>query len=367
MCNHFYLGNRGCDDLDPAVMESMEPILPYCETVMLNGDGEPFLCPSIEQNIRRLGKYGVKIGTNTNLCYMPESVWPLIAESFGFLNISCDGGTRETFEMVRQGLKWETFTRNLARLDKAAPQLRKNLDCVVMRQNLRELPDIVELAAAYGMQAVRFHRLGVNPCIGNELDQAEYYYDILQEQLLAAQRLGQSLGVRVLVPTYQCPACHAPADLVQTRRDPAHHVSANQGPEKRSMANQGASWQSDLPTREAMAEEIAQRKARAAAMMRDASLADDYYSEAVTARDFSEGTWASGKVCQWAVERCYIDIRGNVTTCCYNMKKHMGSLKDQSFDEIWNGENYAAFRRLMAAHSLPGFCKGCNWIKESRF
>ena len=43
MCNHFYLGNRGCNDIDLSVIEKIEPILPYCETIMLNGDGEPFL------------------------------------------------------------------------------------------------------------------------------------------------------------------------------------------------------------------------------------------------------------------------------------------------------------------------------------
>lgn len=332
MCNHFYLGNRGCNDIDSLVIEKIESILPYCETIMLNGDGEPFLCPSIEQNIRRFSKYGVKIGTNTNLSFIPDGIWPFLADTFGFLNISCDGATQKTFEMIRKGLTFETFLNNLARLNKVAPLLKKNIDCVVSKQNIRELPEIVKLAAEYGVHTVRFQRLGVNPCIGNETDQAEHYYAILTECLTEAQSIGQSLGVEVSHPNYQV-----------------------------------ATEQLVLPSREEMTDEMIQRKKKAVDTMRNASLEDDYYSEAVTADDWNKNIWCADKLCQWAVERCYIDLRGNVTTCCFNMKKHMGSLKDMSFDEIWNGAEYVEFRKLMAKHFLPGFCKSCNWIKDAKF
>ena len=332
MCNHFYLGNRGCNDIDLSVIEKIESILSYCETIMLNGDGEPFLCPSIEQNIRCFSKYGVKIGTNTNLSFVPDGIWPFFSDTFGFLNISCDGATQETFEMIRQGLKWKTFLKNLARLNSIAPLLKKNIDCVVSKQNIRELPDIVKLAAEYGVQSVRFQRLGVNPCIGNETDQVEYYHSLLMYSLTSAQCIGQSLGVEVSCPNYEA-----------------------------------ASQQLILPSREEMTDEMIKRKKKSIDAMRNVSLEDDYYSEAVTTRDWNKDIWFSGKRCQWAVERCYIDIRGNVTTCCFNMKKHMGSLKNMSFDEIWNGAEYIEFRKLIAKHLLPGFCKNCNLIKDAKF
>lgn len=332
MCNHFYLGNRGCNDIDLSVIEKIKPILPYCETIMLNGDGEPFLCPSIEQNIQCFRKYGVKVGTNTNLSFVPDGIWSFFSDAFGFLNISCDGATQETYEMIRQGLKWKTFLRNLMRLNSIAPLLKKNIDCVVLKQNVQELPDIVKLAAEYGVQSVRFRRLGVNPCIGNETDQVEYYHSILMDSFSAAKCIGQSLGVEVSYPNYEV-----------------------------------ASQQLILPSREEMADELIKRKQESIDAMKNVSLEDDYCSEAVTTRDWNEGIWFSGKRCRWAVERCYIDIRGNVTTCCFNMKKHMGSLKNMSFDEIWNGAEYVEFRKLMAKHLLPDFCKNCNWIKDAKF
>lgn len=332
MCNHFYLGNRGGADLSPAVIAKIEPILPYCETIMLNGDGEPFLCSSIEDNIKLFNKYGVKIGTNTNMCFVPDGLWQFFADTFGFLNISCDGATAETFEMIRRGLKWDIFLSNLARLRDSAPLLKKNFDCVVSKQNVKDLPDIVKLAAAYGIHAVRFHRLGVNPCIGNETDQAEYYYEILREHLDLARIIGNDLGVAVDCPSYQ-------ATVKQIA----------------------------LPTREEMINEISERKIRSFKKMGSTTLADDYYSQTVSEECWSNDIWLSNKVCQWGIERCYIDIQGNITTCCFNMKKNMGSLKNMSFDEIWNGWSYIEFRKLMAKKMLPGFCKNCNWIKEAKF
>ena len=83
------------------------------------------------------------------------------------------------------------------------------------------------------------------------------------------------------------------------------------------------------------------------------TLQDDYYSEKLTEKELSCRLWNAGKVCQWAIERCYIDINGNVSTCCFNMKKNMGSLMEYTFDEIWNGDEYVTFRKNMAEQLLP--------------
>ena len=42
MCIHFYLDIKGASDISDTIMNRLDSILPYCETVMLNGDGEPF-------------------------------------------------------------------------------------------------------------------------------------------------------------------------------------------------------------------------------------------------------------------------------------------------------------------------------------
>ncbi len=335
MCNHFYLGNRGCSDISEAVLEKIAPVLPYCETVMLNGDGEPFLSPTIESSISMYHRYGVMIGTNTNLSVIPDFVLPHLRQTFGFINISCDGATKETYEMIRRGLDFDKFLQNLRLIDREAPDLLKCFDCVVMKQNIHELPDIVRMAHDYGIYKVKFQRLGVNPIIGNESDRAEYYYDLLKEQLEKAAEEGKRLGIQVVTPGYN--------------RSDVPGVK------------------SSLPDKELLYGEINDRRTAATQMIGGGTLADDYYSEKVTAADLEQGLWNAGKACQWAIERCYIDLKGNVTTCCFNMKKNFGSLLENSFEEIWNGREYTEFRKLMSGKMLPDFCRQCNWIRESVF
>ncbi len=330
MCNHFYMGNRGASDISEQVMCKLEPIFPYCETVMLNGDGEPFLNRNIVKNIKTLSSYGVEIGTNTNLSYIPNELFEYLNSCFKFLNISCDGATAKTYEMIRKGLFYETFIDNLKRLNKEAPNLKKNIDCVVMKQNVAELSSIVELAAEYGISCVKFQRLGINPCIENQTDAPTLYYQVLAKSLNKAIETGKKCGVEVKYPQFK---------QVENR----------------------------LLNESIFEQEIEQRYSKTKSLYGQLSLENDYFSEKVTSDDFRVDTWQAEKICQWALERCYIDLKGNVTTCCFNMKKYMGSLMMNSFEEVWNGEEYRALRAMMSEKKLPGFCRQCNWIKDSRF
>ena len=100
------------------VLYAVGDILKYAETVMLNGDGEPFLYPDIDRSLELFRKYGVRVGTNTNFTVVPENVWGYLADGFSFINISCDGSEKELYERIRKGLSFDDFTANLSRLDR---------------------------------------------------------------------------------------------------------------------------------------------------------------------------------------------------------------------------------------------------------
>lgn len=333
MCNHFYTGNKGAEDLSPEIEEKISTILPYCETLMLNGDGEPFLSFNISNRIRRFAQYEVKVGTNTNLCYIPSDCWELFQNSFAFLNISCDGADKDTFELIRQGLDYRTFLQNLYHLNEVAPKLRKNLDCVVMRQNIHQVKEIVKFATDNSFNSVRFHRLGVNPCIGNEDDSDVNFIDYAAKTMVEAFEFAKELHIDMQCPIYP-----------KTDMKSFSKLSIQ---EHRAI--------------------IERRREIAIKKYGHLSLANDYLSEKVSTVEQMNGRWLANKNCQWAIERCYIDIKGNVSMCCFNVKKTFGNLHEMSFDEIWNGENYRFFRKQMSDGYLPSFCKTCNWIKESKF
>lgn len=333
MCNHLYTGNREARDLNLDILYRMEDVLKYVETVMLNGDGEPFLYADIEKSLALLQKHAVLIGTNTNLTYIPDKVWGYLKDSFSFLNISCDGSSKALYEKIRKGLSFETFVKNLKKLNSVAPDLNKNLDCVLMRQNIGDMENLVRFAADHGFQSVKFHALGVNPMIGNMDDAPELYSHYLAEQVEKAKAAGKRLGMDVQTP------------FVSISED--------------------GSIEGDL-------RRIAEEEPRSLERLKDAEAKDidlsfQYQRIQVTDGDLSPAPYAHGDICRWAIERCYVDLMGNVTTCCYDMRHAYGSLQKQSFDEIWNGPVYKKLRKEMLQGSLPKWCKYCQWIKQPVF
>ena len=333
MCNHLYTGNRGARDISMDVLYAVGDILKYAETVMLNGDGEPFLYPDIDRSLELFRKYGVRVGTNTNFTVVPENVWGYLADGFSFINISCDGSEKELYERIRKGLSFDDFTANLSRLDRTAPDLRKNLDCVLMRQNISDMENLVRFASEHGFASVRFHSLGVNPFIGNQQDLADLYPHYLAENIEKAVQTAKECGIRIQVPRVAVPAeGDARTDAVR-----AHAAEAE------------------------AAERI--RKAES----RQEILSQQYLGSPVKPEDLTAGMYEYGKICRWAVERCYIDLNGSLTTCCYDVSHRYGNLKEQSFREIWNGPLYRKLRREMVKGRLPGWCRDCQWLKDPEF
>ncbi len=332
MCNHLYTANRGCRDLDVGVLCALEDILRYAETVMLNGDGEPFLCADIDKSLALFRKYGVSVGTNTNLTVIPDNVWEYLKDGFSFINVSCDGSEKALFETIRRGLSFDVFTDNLRKLNRVAPKLRKNLDCVLMRHNLGNMAALVRFAADNGFASVRFHPLGVNPVIGNFRDAPGLYPQTLAANARAAKEEAQRLGIELQLPA----------------------IPSEEGDAKKEL-------------REIEEEETLSRERILRAEQRRDELSRQYLSELVKEEELEQNTYDCGAMCRWAAERCYIDLSGNMTTCCYDPIHRYGNLTEQSFSEIWNGPLYKKLRLAMMKGKLPKWCESCCWIKNPVF
>jgi hypothetical protein len=87
----------------------------------------------------------------------PALAGDLIETGLDELNVSLDAGTKATFERIRRGAKWDTVLRNLKSLrdQKAAGKLsrpRLHMSFVMMRSNIQELPQFVEIAAELGAE-----------------------------------------------------------------------------------------------------------------------------------------------------------------------------------------------------------------------
>lgn len=66
--------------------------------------------------------------------------------------------------------------------------------------------------------------------------------------------------------------------------------------------------------------------------------------------------------CSYPWHNPYISAEGKVVVCCMVADPKintMGDINKESFDEIWNSENYINFRDSITNHKLKDFCKNC--------
>lgn len=139
--------------------------LPGLAELQLQGLGEPLLNRALADMIRAAKARGIRVGTNSNLTLLtPRRAQALVAAGLDELSISIDGATRATYERIRVGASFDKLLRNIDRLVAAraahghgTPRLR--LVMVLMRHNVDELPLLVELAAAHGVEGVLVQRL----------------------------------------------------------------------------------------------------------------------------------------------------------------------------------------------------------------
>jgi radical SAM protein with 4Fe4S-binding SPASM domain len=72
--------------------------------------------------------------------------------------------------------------------------------------------------------------------------------------------------------------------------------------------------------------------------------------------------------CVNVYDRIQIEFDGKVTPCAYATDNDLvlGSLDNQSFDEIWNSPNARDLRRAMVTWDYPSLCTGCLFTDKPR-
>jgi radical SAM protein with 4Fe4S-binding SPASM domain len=139
--------------------------LPQLERVTLQGLGEPLLSPHLTDMVAYAAARGIAVGFNTNAQLLtPERSRELVEAGVAWMHVSVDGATAATYERIRSGARFARLERHVPALTAAAgrrgdggPELC--LVFVAMRRNIRELPDVVRLAARWGVPSVRVQNL----------------------------------------------------------------------------------------------------------------------------------------------------------------------------------------------------------------
>ncbi len=363
MCEFVHLGSVATGPhMDPELLEKFtEQILPLVNRVQPTVSGEPLMTKNLPALLERAAKYGVRLDILTNGMLLNERMLDLLMPVLGHLCVSFDAPSKATFEAIRNGSDFEKIVANLqtaiARA-KALPDARRpviSLMTTIMRRNIEELPELVDLAVELGVDKVSCHH--VHP-----FDEATKQDCLAHHGELARECIDRAVGrARTLGLPFSVDALGLIGSQTATSSDgnrPSvsdHGVFA--GLEEQSV-NEGLCRQRPgLDPEDSRRLEIEALRADARAAVEAPSAFD---GEVLDSSKMPESIWTCGYL--WS--RAEISLNGDVRPCCVPGVPVLGSLQQESFADIWNGPAYRQMRSRMVTKTPEPVCRGCQWIRE---
>jgi len=206
-------------DLTPETARELLSQLPTVRRVVLHGIGEPTLNPRLAEIIAVVKERGAYALFNTNaLLLRGRLLETLVKSDLDEVRISVDAATPETYQLVRGADMFSRVIANAAALNETKARLgattpRVSLWMTGMKSNIRELPELVRVAARAGIAEVYVQRLVFSG--RNLADQQEALYGQMgppeREGLAAAERVAANLGVTLRGSSEALPAEQAPS------------------------------------------------------------------------------------------------------------------------------------------------------------
>jgi MoaA/NifB/PqqE/SkfB family radical SAM enzyme len=139
--------------------------LPNLQRAVLQGIGEPLLNRDLARMISHLHARGVYTVFNTNAALLTRRrQCELIESQLDELRVSLDSSTPETYLKVRGIPAFDRVIDNVAEMVRTrtaaqASKPRISIWMTALRENLRELPDVIDLAGRLGIDEVYVQRL----------------------------------------------------------------------------------------------------------------------------------------------------------------------------------------------------------------
>ncbi len=138
---------------------------PGVRRVVLHGVGEPLLAHDLPPMVAEANRRGAQVLFNTNaLALSPRLMQQLVDAGLDQLRVSMDAADPRTYRRIRGVNGYEKAMANTARFcaylrERGAARPEVWLYFICMRENLAELPAVIERAAAMGVTAINLQRL----------------------------------------------------------------------------------------------------------------------------------------------------------------------------------------------------------------
>ena len=223
MC--FYPGTVGQPkfDMEPALFRKIaDQVFPYAEGVSLACQYEPLMSRHFDEIMDIVAEGACqRVGFVTNGTLLTRRRSERLIENphIESFAVSIDGATHDTYERIRVNARWNKLVENLetlaelkAGLKSARPYLQLNM--VLMKSTIRELPLLVDFAARVGavlVEAIRY--LPMNEGVDEAIDDWETVMPILVD----AKERAHAQGVYLLLPVHDERLAGDDAPLLESR------------------------------------------------------------------------------------------------------------------------------------------------------
>ncbi len=319
-----------------ANLERLErEVLPFVKRACLSAGTEPLMWkrfPELLEVLRRARVPEVDMVTN-GLLLTDELADRIVKAGLTCVQLSLDGASKETYDSVRVGGKFEDFLAAVGRLNAAKrrlgsrrPELQFNF--TMMSRNVGELTDLVRLAHEHGVRYLDLRHMVMNHGLDLARESLLLEKERTNRELDRARALAAGLGVRLT----RCPENFEPAD--------GETPACETGEPPR-----------DLPS-DAMAPPPARPETYAASAARD-ERSRDYPRldlDALPPAPLCDAPW----------RQLNVKPDRSVVPCCFwYTEEPLGDLDRESFEDIRQGEGFRRLRwEILSGHLGPN-CARC--------
>ena len=184
-------------------------IFPFCSEIFLSFSTEPLIHSQLDKVLNITADYQIpSVSMTTNGLLLNERIIDLIINSnITNLYISIDGASKETYEKIRIGGKFERLISNIKSLNLAKEKIgskipRLAFNFTMMYSNILDLPDLIQLAHELNIETVAATHL-VPLAIASVEQQKEslHFHKNLSNRILKeAQDLAEKYQIKINFP-----------------------------------------------------------------------------------------------------------------------------------------------------------------------
>lgn len=211
MCANPSLKERG--HFNPEDFKKFVDSNTYIKKINFTGLGETLMNPRLLEMVKYAKQKGIYSWFVNNMTLMKKEIGQKLLDSkIDLICVSVDGATKETFENIRIGAKFEDIMsniKNFMKLKNNNSSTKVGINMVVTKENYKEINDLVKLAHELKVDNLTFKTAYLRSDNMKELSFNTVSKEDLEVELKKAKATAKKLGVNVLTwPIIKKPSKH---------------------------------------------------------------------------------------------------------------------------------------------------------------